>query len=779
MRRVNFKSSLLRLFLSILIFISIMLLLLSIVIYKKYEFEMITETKETSQKFLSLTKYSVDNLWKWALPYSAELYQDPDILSNIYDENPTPILEAVVMDKMSRAIISNPHIHSIYLFNRNAGRVYSSLGQVTGINYFYDKDILKFLKNNSISQGFKFIPRKNNFIINSTIYNDNVLSLIYTKTEDTTLNGTLEGALVLNIKGEQIYGMTRAMNSDSNDSLIVINEIGKVVSHSDPNMFLRDLSSENYVQRVLKENKGEGNFTEEIKGQKHLITFVKSEKLNWRFLRITPYEKILAKTNGMRFLIVLFNIVLIIMAGIISIWLSKRFYLPIGKLVEGVSKRIGNYEEKAEKDLSEIDYLSKSFMKILDNVENLKHESNSNMIIMRQDFLKSMLLTQNYSEDINTMLEKLGIKIKSGDIRIILFKLDNYVSEYCCKYNEESQALFRFAIGNIAQELLAEYFVCESIDVGNDSVVIICGRDENIDAECDTLINEEVINGIIIQIQEYVSLYLKSSVSCSVGKSVEDFAQLPKAYEQVQDMSCYRLLYGQKSIIFEDKIPLYEQEEYCYPEEIQQLIIENIRLGRLNLIQDQVDKFFSRLKLLPYSEIMMMLSQLVYVTSNIINHIYNSDKNSEQLNFKALKREFEKLDTLEEIKQWLVNIYVEAVNKKGELNKTSHKSYVDEVLKVIQKDYSISELTVEELASKVGLSVNYLRAIFKEQTGVTLSDYVNNYRYEIARDLLLNTELTISEICEKIGIYNANYFYTLFKKHNGQTPSQFRKSMKK
>lgn len=96
------------------------------------------------------------------------------------------------------------------------------------------------------------------------------------------------------------------------------------------------------------------------------------------------------------------------------------------------------------------------------------------------------------------------------------------------------------------------------------------------------------------------------------------------------------------------------------------------------------------------------------------------------------------------------------------------------------KDYIHSHyykpLRRKEIADYIGLSEDRLGKIFKGETGCSLMTYLNNHRIDRAKLLLLNSELTIGEIANIIGISDPYYFSKLMKKVTGQSPSNWRKS---
>ena len=102
---------------------------------------------------------------------------------------------------------------------------------------------------------------------------------------------------------------------------------------------------------------------------------------------------------------------------------------------------------------------------------------------------------------------------------------------------------------------------------------------------------------------------------------------------------------------------------------------------------------------------------------------------------------------------------------------------VDKVIAYIKLNYDNSALSPESLADYVKISPNYLRSIFKEIQNQSLSNYINEYRFEKAKHLLESTHLSVNDICEKIGFVNTNYFYTSFKKYHGVSPTEWRNNM--
>lgn len=83
-------------------------------------------------------------------------------------------------------------------------------------------------------------------------------------------------------------------------------------------------------------------------------------------------------------------------------------------------------------------------------------------------------------------------------------------------------------------------------------------------------------------------------------------------------------------------------------------------------------------------------------------------------------------------------------------------------------------LTLSSLARYVHLSSNYFGEMFQKSTGMTFSAYLRMCRLEYAHRLLLETELSISEIARESGFRTSSYFSDVFRRQYNMTPSEYR-----
>lgn len=113
------------------------------------------------------------------------------------------------------------------------------------------------------------------------------------------------------------------------------------------------------------------------------------------------------------------------------------------------------------------------------------------------------------------------------------------------------------------------------------------------------------------------------------------------------------------------------------------------------------------------------------------------------------------------------------LSRNRDFNKSDIASQISQA-KIAVHD-NISAVTPEELARITCMSYSKFRKIFKEYTGFAPSQYIQEVRITMAKELLTNTSKSIKEIAIELGYENKDYFFTVFKKVTGSTPVNYRK----
>lgn len=94
-------------------------------------------------------------------------------------------------------------------------------------------------------------------------------------------------------------------------------------------------------------------------------------------------------------------------------------------------------------------------------------------------------------------------------------------------------------------------------------------------------------------------------------------------------------------------------------------------------------------------------------------------------------------------------------------------------VKYIETHYRLPDLYTPMLAEMSGMGETYYRSIFQAVFGVPPTKYIQQYRVEKAKTLLVNSAGSVEEIAVSVGFANSSYFCKVFKSVTGMTPSEF------
>ena len=97
-----------------------------------------------------------------------------------------------------------------------------------------------------------------------------------------------------------------------------------------------------------------------------------------------------------------------------------------------------------------------------------------------------------------------------------------------------------------------------------------------------------------------------------------------------------------------------------------------------------------------------------------------------------------------------------------------------DVIGVIGNNLSKEDLCVQDIANELGLSRSKLYRKIKSLTGISANEIIRKTRLEKAKEFLVMTDMTIGEICYKVGFASPSYFTKRFKEHTGTIPKDYR-----
>lgn len=137
-------------------------------------------------------------------------------------------------------------------------------------------------------------------------------------------------------------------------------------------------------------------------------------------------------------------------------------------------------------------------------------------------------------------------------------------------------------------------------------------------------------------------------------------------------------------------------------------------------------------------------------------------------------RQILEMEDAEALRRWFESLCEDFIRAIGEKRRESSDYIAAAAKKYIEENYADHDLSQQSVSDHLGLSLGYFGHLFYAQTGQRFVDYLNRYRLQKAADMLRSGAGRIMDISEATGFNSVNYFNSLFKKHYGQTPREYR-----
>ncbi|MCF2940472.1 helix-turn-helix domain-containing protein [Paenibacillus alkaliterrae] len=680
-----------------------------------------------------------------------QLLNDKEIVAAMLDKQRDLVKEYHAVNALRSIQINYPFIQMIGIYNGSTEQYINT----TGVSFEQERVSLSLIKE-SRKAYFNFTPRQ---VIDPVQggRTANVLTFILLPSYYSQLPPG--GIIVINIDESYVQKLIGGYKNYSTNSLYVMDFDGNVVTHSNSEEFMKNLSSESYAQRILSEDKDAGYFNIEIEKQKNLVSYVKSPEMNWVFVNVSKYDNLLFNMNTLKWSTLVIALIMFALSMIVSVWLTNRTYNPIRNLMD---KIFGQFAaEQNNLKINEFDLLDTKFSDI---IEQLSAMESAMPAAQRAELLKYFKGSQL------DLSNKFAQDWEGPYFSVIVITIDSF-EQFRRAHSVKAQSLTHFAICNMAEELLSKLFKMNLLIIEEGEIgVLVQHSQDNYPPDLVELLQE---------LQSKMLSYFKLSLTAGIGPAVDSVYHIKESYSIAKESVRGRFFEG-KGKIFESShiVNDLSDEDREYPVKQEKKMVDAIRMNGKHRAVSEVDHFIKELYQCDYQQALFFLNQLVTSLYKQFNTGMRKDDAGSDL-LLNLFRTLPTYETLAEINEELINIVNHLCDQLKETSNHQNIEVVEDIRKYIKENYAKPDLSLEWMAGEVKLSRGYLGKLFKAQIGVSFNDYLNTVRMEQAKLLLLETDESVQVISEKIGIYNNTYFYTLFKKSYHVSPAQYRIQMSK
>src|SRR5690606_19236268 len=263
--------------------------------------------------------------------------------------------------------------------------------------------------------------------------------------------------------------------------------------------------------------------------------------------------------------------------------------------------------------------------------------------------------------------------------------------------------------------------------------------------------------------------YFKSIATCYISEK-GNIAQLKQMREALEQLDYSNIIFRGKVHLQKEPFQYNTNQEYEFDAEAySMLFVQKEKVQIVKRLKKELEKLIELNKLDPQTlhAIREDFLQVAYsfLASNLLQaHRLFSDEHSQRLLHQSESSVFHFM-------KWayaLTDKTIEAVKAS-----VQSESVIEKAKRYIIENYK-TNLSREDVAASVYLTPDYLAKTFKSKTGLSIKEFLNEYRIKAAQRMLLESDESISYIAMETGFDNISYFSTVFKKITGETPNLYR-----
>ncbi|XEC96217.1 helix-turn-helix domain-containing protein [Paenibacillus tarimensis] len=362
-----------------------------------------------------------------------------------------------------------------------------------------------------------------------------------------------------------------------------------------------------------------------------------------------------------------------------------------------------------------------------------------------------------------TEARSLGLDLEKLNVLPITVHVDKYRS---ARHRFMSESVLQFALENVMEEILSGGGYPARLFAYNPKQSFILYS-----YQPSLKINEyDEAERMAAQLQDKVFQTLKLSLSFIIGETGRGVGQLKERLNKLLFSGGQRFYIGAGDISKRSDAAFAEEDLFALYDEafgqFRDVLVHGAdaedtvaywtgRIGRRRYPPETVKDWMLKLLL----DLKLKVQSLQHFRS-----LYSVD---------VLHREVVEIDTLFELRDWLTDYFKAVKPVVGEILTHSRRVEVLDAIGYVARNME-KRISLEEVSRQLHLNASYFSRLFRKETGETFIEYVTRTKMERAKELLDQTSLAVSKICEQLGYDNQSYFIKTFKSHTGVTPLDYR-----
>ncbi|WP_171653934.1 helix-turn-helix domain-containing protein [Paenibacillus foliorum] len=539
----------------------------------------------------------------------------------------------------------------------------------------------------------------------------------------------------------------------------VLDDKQQVIAAGNPEQVGLNLSNDPFTVRIEQDNLEANQFQLDIHNEPYSITYRKSNYNDWIYVTKVHIEDITKESRAIGWVTVAICLGLLALILVLSLQGSRKLYLPIRKLYDIVLKSPEMPNLSAKSD--ELYWIERRMKVLLGNEAHMTQQ-------LRDFFVHKLLQGAVSVSEISDRIHSRELDTWR-QLRVVCLRIDTLEGS---KYTEMDKDLLLFAINNMVGELAPARMRLNPVVI-NEFQVTILGSNTDLPDE-----SKAETYALARNIQEAVRDFLKLPISIGISCLFTDPIDAPRAFQEAKEALAYGIRLGDESILFlEDMYDQSIPDYMTFPQQIVRELTDHIKLLNEKNAFHLLDEFMMVVtaRNISHQEFQLYLLRLL---SDLLRLYQDLGGNLQDIapNEKSVINELFMLKSAKEIVVWfqssMIKPIIVFIEKRRDIQYTRIS---DMVMDIIHREYSTA-LSLEICGIRLNYHPEYVGRVFRKETGFAFGDYLSRYRLHIAKQFLVETNMTVTEISEKLMYNKPQNFIRYFRKLEGVTPGQFRES---
>ncbi|MDQ0256426.1 YesN/AraC family two-component response regulator [Evansella vedderi] len=736
-------------FLKILFLIGVSMILIvfgtSIIIYKTANEHIDKQSIELNLEVLSHIMESLEKELNFIEKGTSELTVNRNIIQALYNKNLQNEYDKIIPlnEKLIATTLILNNVYSVDLYLPNSELFISSANGARSFNNMTEQ-------NKEIFRSIQSL-RRPHWSFNSPRTNLNVISFFQPLPLESNFP---QGYFAIHVHESTFLQVLEEAHFSDLGDFYIIRRNGKIVLHNNRNLINEYKQFDSEISNLLLSGPRIGYHISP--SEDNVLLFGKMEYSDWILIFDMPYSSLNNAKNSLAYNVMIISGICLSLSLFITYFISVSLHFPLKKRL---------VYQKIPKDnlfYQEWDSLDDAHNEVKAKLSELKTKiENDHQRLLEAFFIRLLFGSEDFVSSGEYSIQFLE-QIKNTYPVVIVIEVEKVLQEKALDTN-----VMLLEVRSICRDVCNQFHVkvtCIPLNASSQFALILSFVDYINDKEMKILLRN--ITERLHQTLQ-TELQLQLSIGMGIIKSKPEY--LKHSYVEAIEALKFRITKGSNQIISFDELRYTDPLQYPYS--LEEQMIKELRNDNLSLLLNHFDHFVENIQNQHCSPASVYHAFIMLYTS--LYRVVDENNGDGFSVLTIFQTDLQQKSSIKEIKKWfkrdILPVFLEKVNL---MNENRSGKTIQMVMDYLNENVSETH-TLTSVAEKFDLNASYLSRLFKQSTGKSFLQYLSSLKIRFAKKLLIETNLSVGEIAEKVG-YTERTFGRVFKNLTNSTPTNYR-----